>query len=744
MLPDPNFIYCPPIQTYFVDKDTGFPLSAGVVTFYEDNNRTVKKAIYEQTENPLGTFFYTQLNNPVILTSVGTFADNNGNDINVFLYPYVGSPGDTVRGAVDLYYVTVESSGGVAQETRSAWPPNVQIAGTSAINALPLTVNELTNPQFVEVLFPTATSSGISTATTFSVTGTNTYTFIAPSWQMLTSGTGTVVVSQVAIAASTPTNPSYALQIQSGSGVTAISLVQRVFASPTLLSATIINGMVLAASLGGGGSAPVVLTYHPSGSGSIDTQIFALTTTNDQSLSLLQASVTLSNINSGTAPSGYIDFVITLQAGIAYQISSCQLTTVSAVTAIVPFLELSTPLQQSGLFGYWQPALNQKEIPSFLTAWDFPLNPSQFYGDALSGPFTTTNGSKYIWDQTILFSTVDNVMQWSRDTSTGGLKLSTGSTSTSFAIVQYLSQAQARKILVNNSSVALNAYISTGAGPVTANVSLWWTTAALPNAASGFSLVSAVDNTTAIPSVGGGSYGTWTQVPNIYNNGSVSITAATAASASRFDIPGFNGSTTGQTTATSFAIVVAFSQITSAQAVTINFGSLVRGNIATRPAPQTPDEVLRECQYYYEQSYSSGMLVGTATKVNCQFFCLNCSNTQGGTNAYGYQTPFTLIYNTKKRAVPTVSLYDPITGTLGNIHAYIYFPAISSQVFTSANNALTVSSNYATTTGNFSSIYTPTAITAFVDGTGASFAGNSFVSGGLMFQYVCDARLGIV
>ena len=739
MLPNPNFIYCPPIQTYFVDKDTGFPLSAGVVTFYEDNNRTVKKAIYEQTENPLGTFFYTQLNNPVILTSVGTFADNNGNDINVFLYPYVGSPNDAVRGAVDLYYVTVESSGGVAQETRSAWPPNVQIAGTGTINDLPETVNELQNPQFVEVLFPTNSSTGISTATTFNVTGTNTYTSIAPAWQMLTSGTGSVVVSQVAIGASTPTNPPYALQIQSGSGVTAISLVQRVFASPTLLSATIINGMVLAASLGGGGSANVTLTYHPS-SGT-DTQIFALQTTNDQSLSLLQASVTLSNVNSGTAPSGYIDFVITLQTGIEYQISSCQLTTVSAVTSIVPFLELSTPLQQSGLFSYWQPALNDKEIPSYLTGWDFSLNPSQFYGDALSGPVTTTNGSKYIWDQTILFSTVDNVMTWARNTSSGGLTLTTGSTSTSFAIIQYLGQAQAREILTNDSCVSVNAAITTGAGPVTCNVSIWWTATTLPNANTGYSLVSAVDNTTAIPSVGGGSYGTWTQVTNAYNNGSVSITTTTP-SGTRFDIPGFIASSTGASTATAIAIVVSFSQITSAQAVTVNFAGLFRGSIPTRPAPQTPDEVLRECQYYYEKSYDRTIVPGTAasTPGSLQAFHMP----YGSTGAWGLppQT-FNFRFAVFKRiTAPLVTLYSPSAGTSGNVDVSLVVDGSLS----AGSPALAVVLTYWDATvsdGQTGTVYLPISATSMLSGPQAGQAG-TIARGFIYFQYTCDARLGIV
>lgn len=90
-------------QEVLVDKTTGFPLAKGIVTFYQDNQRTVLKDIFQLTGIP-GAYTVTQLPNPLTLSSVGTFQDNSGNDIVPYFYPYddVGQP--------EYYYVTVYSS----------------------------------------------------------------------------------------------------------------------------------------------------------------------------------------------------------------------------------------------------------------------------------------------------------------------------------------------------------------------------------------------------------------------------------------------------------------------------------------------------------------------------------------------------------------------------------------------------------------------------------------------------------
>lgn len=143
---DPLVVLCPPLQEVILDKDSGEPLTNGTVTFYEDSNRTVLKPIYTINGNgPYSDASYVQLPNPLYLSSIGSFVDNNGNDIIPYLFPYDGVPGDT-DGSIDLYYVVVQSSGGVLQFTREAWP-NIGGSG-SPVNGNDV-INYVPNGQFL-------------------------------------------------------------------------------------------------------------------------------------------------------------------------------------------------------------------------------------------------------------------------------------------------------------------------------------------------------------------------------------------------------------------------------------------------------------------------------------------------------------------------------------------------------------------------------------------------------------------
>ena len=226
----------PSIQNLFRDKDSGLPLANGVVTWYHDNNRTVLKDIYQQVRQPDGTYSYVTLPNPLTLGSTGTYVDNDGNDINVYLWPYVGVPTDTVPGATDKYYLTVYSApppigNSSFQEDRENWPPNV--AGTSnPSDFFEGGGNQISNPQFVEVNFVPDTGA---TTYTFSVSGSQS-TLIAPDWYIDTNGTGTVIVEQIDdVDASATSNPPYSLYVDS-TAITSLTLRQRILNSPRLFS----------------------------------------------------------------------------------------------------------------------------------------------------------------------------------------------------------------------------------------------------------------------------------------------------------------------------------------------------------------------------------------------------------------------------------------------------------------------------------------------------------------------------
>lgn len=112
---DTRYVPTKYFQEIFLDKDTGCPLSGGVVKFYRDNARTTPKEVYQLTGTP-PNYTYISLGTEVTLSSSGTFQDGSSNDITVYLFPY-----DT-SGNIDLYYATVESSGAVSQFTREGFP----------------------------------------------------------------------------------------------------------------------------------------------------------------------------------------------------------------------------------------------------------------------------------------------------------------------------------------------------------------------------------------------------------------------------------------------------------------------------------------------------------------------------------------------------------------------------------------------------------------------------------------------
>lgn len=112
-----QFISAAILQDYLVDKDTGAPLAAGVITLYVDTSRLTLKNWYYQTGSPGGPYTYIALPNPMTLSAVGTI-QVNGMDVIPFFYPYEEDGSQTIQ----TYYVTVFNSNNVEQFTRENFP----------------------------------------------------------------------------------------------------------------------------------------------------------------------------------------------------------------------------------------------------------------------------------------------------------------------------------------------------------------------------------------------------------------------------------------------------------------------------------------------------------------------------------------------------------------------------------------------------------------------------------------------
>ncbi len=139
---DSRFIIASDLQSYFVDKDTGQPLSNGKIKFYKDSERTEPKDVYILSGSP-PNYSYTNIGNEVTLSIVGT-VQYDDNDVILYYFPYDNGPDDS-SGSIELYYVTIESEDEVPQFTREAWPNFTLSASTQILD----TTNYIPNGQFL-------------------------------------------------------------------------------------------------------------------------------------------------------------------------------------------------------------------------------------------------------------------------------------------------------------------------------------------------------------------------------------------------------------------------------------------------------------------------------------------------------------------------------------------------------------------------------------------------------------------
>lgn len=136
---DSRYVVAPAIQQLFRNKDTGLPLSAGLVFFTEDAQRTIKKEVYQlsgsppnYTYVPIATVNFPGLGDAVVLNSVGAF------DEIIYYFPY------DAEGNLDLYYIRVYSFDEVFQFDVEAYPNITASEGVEDVE-----VNFVSNGQFL-------------------------------------------------------------------------------------------------------------------------------------------------------------------------------------------------------------------------------------------------------------------------------------------------------------------------------------------------------------------------------------------------------------------------------------------------------------------------------------------------------------------------------------------------------------------------------------------------------------------
>lgn len=722
MSTDPRYIPLFELEEVLFDKLTGQPLSAGVVNFWEDQQRTTPKEVF-RISGTSPNYTFVSLGAQLTLSNIGTFVDGSDTPIVVYAYPFAA---DGVT--VEKYYVTVESALGAPQFVRENVPyvaPSVDPEGDLA-----RTENQIANPQFVEVLF------NPDNVLSLAVSGSGTVTPIAPDWDLVTSGSGTVTIQRVAPISSIVTQPPYVLNINSSGGVSSLAIRQRLTQSPRLFAGGNVYGSFVARGFGGG--TPVLTMTYTKSTGGVVT-IAQGAVRNDGTFATIHGAETVSANNTDPATTGYVDISLVIPVNTQVEVTSFMLVPVdSDVTDLVEVIypQESTARQIDHLFHYYKPQLEFKPISNLLTGWDFPLNPAQRgTGFTVTQPANTGQG-EYTWDQTICGRSGANFTV-ARNTVYGGFQFTSTAANTSLYMMQYLSGEQAKKLI--GTSLSVNVFgFSANASNVTMRVYLFRapSTAAFPTLpnALGTMTTSGLFTLTAA---------NWTLIPrSSLDTATATLAHATSGAVVRSDSVdyGFSGweiVTESEIANTDkFAVVVTFFMPTSGTECVMNSISVVPGDIPTRPAPQTPDEVLRECQFYFENSKNLNVLI-TANGVESALYRQQSVVQIGGANLQLWPRSFGIEYNTVKRSAPVVTLYAE-NGTINNVTGYIYSEGVQINTGNIASTNWTQSSN-----GNkaiqFLSNYVNNAAGFISFGHLIGNTSEAFIS----FHYQADARIGI-
>ncbi len=733
---DDRYFVTSDLSPYFVDKNTGLPLSNGSISFYRDVARNTPKTVYQLIGAP-PNYVYVALPNPVPLSAVGTPQDAVGNDVIIYYFPY-----DT-DGNIDLYYAVVADSSATMNQTIEAWP-NVTGDTNPVQNDFSIS-NQISNAQFTQTFL---NSSG---TTVYNVTAASNQLFsFSPNWDFVISGTGSVTVQRIAVPGNDKviTSPPYVVDVTVSGGITVCYLRQRFNKNSGLWASTTTQSIFLAGSVVAinqlSGNTNIEMFYQESTGGS---PISILQGTFDNSGYKLLSGVTLLPIplstNTDVGDAGYIDIYLSFLPNSHIRLSSVQVVPSfnQANAAIISFQLNSSNREQAFMGDYYIPRLNSRPASSLLTAWDFTVNPFQF---AASGNIGAT--AAYICDQTIALRGASGAVAYAIDAVTSGLQLTTAGTNDAFYLMQYLSGDDAKKILGTPLSVNVFGYRKSASSDVTLRVYLFRapSTSTIPVLPTSIGTVAA-NGVFTLTAAG------WTEIPRGGLDTASTILPQLTLN-SELNDPENDMSFTGWQLTDStqigntdkFAIVVTLAYVDVSTVMTINSISLIPSAISSRPAPESFDEVLRKCQYYYETSYDSGLFAG-AVSNNGAVICSQYPSISGDAvpnSSKVYPRYFFGRYQTQKRVPVSPTIYA-LDGTVGNVLVNGYF--ISTLVINA--NSVIAGSWTLVNSGDAGFSFKPVNRSVAIgqaNGLGVGPTPDNEQEAIVLFHFVADARLGII
>jgi hypothetical protein len=588
-------------------------------------------------------------------------------------------------------------------------------SGNTPIQTVALaTGNQITNPQFSIVNFtPPFTLTNV----------TNQTISVAPGWDLVLTGTGNVTldIEPLNDSATTlnPTNAPYALEINISGTWSAAVLRQRFNQNGMLWANQIVSSSITAFIDGAPQSISATLVDS---NNTIIGQILAPTEIDGTFNEYTGFGQIAASTNPNLPPAAYVDYLLALPTAVDIFITSLQLVTQNIET-VINYEQDSIERQVDHTFHYYKDSILLRAKQTILTVWNFPLNPWQFSPVGA----TTIASNSYITDQTILSQQNPGSISASRNTA-GQLALTTvaATTQQNFAVIQYIDPFTIMPYWNYLLSSLVSAAITTSnSTKLNIKMKLIYST----------TLPTTVD---PIASWSGNEpvfTGQWTAI-NAVNQ---PVNVLSSGSFNDFAYNGFQLPAVTTSTMTLGVVFYTTSALNSNDIVLLNRISLVPNPFAIAANPQTFDQVLKECQFYYEKSYNNGTLPGNSAGGG--IVAQQVTSPMTGSVATGgiamIPRAFGFNFNTVKRtSAPTVTLYSPNSGTAARVYAVL---------FNGGSNILAQDANISNWTQTYNSSkncsFIPNNVSSL--GTSGSVTGNQAESY-IVFHQTTDARLGLV
>jgi hypothetical protein len=706
---------------YFPDLE-GSPLNDEYYAFFLTNTFPyIPQAVFQ---DPDGTIPW---NNPIEFFPNGTLPDN--------LY---FNDGEVYR--IEIRHGNTQADP-LIYEINNFIPSGNTGGGSSTVQA-GFGENQATMSQFSEVNF--VSPLAITTAGTYSV---------APGWDLVLTGIGTATITQTPIAGDQNfvNNPTYALGLNLNGWSTA-NLVQRFNHNGDIWASTLLSGipnqdgyisMSITAQAVGSAYSPISFIYKNSvgteqnigNAGSINTgsyQVYNQT-------QLLDISD-----NSDTSDVAFVDIIIQLLGTGNILISNIQIvgqevaTGTTAPTSPV-YQQQSNERQIDHLFHYYRNSIIFQPKTTILTGWNFPLNPFQFINPAVT---TVVGQTAYVADQTILHQEAASKVSTGAATFADNFGLvvkAVAASGTRFALIQYMDTTTTEPYWSYNLSALVKLrFSSINNTTVKFKMLLMYRTIGAPPAISASEPIAGWSGNDLSVAAG------WTVIKPI-NDPAYSVSTSISGANQSYV---FNGFTLPVATSNTMYLAAVFytvrdmSNVGTPDFFVIDSISLVNNDFAIDTQAQTSDDVLRQCQFYYEKSYDTGSYPSTRTFAGSLIRSMPVN--RAGASFDGLAATFEFEFNTVKCAAPTVNLYaynGAIDDEVGKIQATYYQNGASIAGGTSPNNAL-LSTFYNLPPGaSTKSVYfisKGVGTTKLV--TGLAYTDNA--SATITFQYTANALLG--